>query len=160
MRTIDLNEEIIVFVVYKGIKQWYISDKEIWFLDKQKNINMYRDLGYEIKDEYIDERRRDVLILDTENMDVFLTRVKEDVVETPQLREILIEVINDKETWVYNYMPSLYIDFDKKELFSMYLEPASYEDYVPPEWRGCFENFIKLIPREYCYWKDIIRLEH
>ena len=68
--------------------------------------------------------------------------------------------INDKETWVYNYMPSLYIDFDKKELFSMYLEPASYEDYVPPEQRGCFENFIKVIPREYCYWKDIIRLKH
>ncbi len=159
MKTIDLNEEIIVFVVYKGVKEWYISDKEIWFLDKQKRINMYRDLGYVIKNEYIDERRKDLLILDTENVDFFLTRIKEDVVKSSQLKEILLEVIHDRDALVYSYMPSLYIDFDKRELFSMYSEPASYEDYVPLEWKSYFGDFIQLIPKEYCYWENIIKLE-
>ena len=73
MRKIDVNEEIIVFVIYNGRKEWYISDKEIWFLDKQKRINIYRNLGYEVKEEYIDERRKDLLILDTKNVDIFHT---------------------------------------------------------------------------------------
>lgn len=50
-------------------------------------------------------------------------------------------------------MPRLYIDFDKKELLSMYSEPASYEDYVPFGWKSDSRDFIELIPKEYCYWK-------
>ncbi|KHD13337.1 hypothetical protein ACQR2L_05940 [Clostridium butyricum] len=154
MRKIDVNEEIIVFVIYNGTKNWYISDKEIWFLDKQKRINLYSNLGYEIKEEYIDERRKNLLILDTKNADIFLSRIKKDKVLSSQLREALLELQkNEEEKWRYNYMPSLYIDFDKKELLSMYSEPASYEDYVPFGWKSDFRDFNELIPKEYFYWK-------
>ncbi|WP_143318537.1 hypothetical protein [Clostridium sp. HBUAS56017] len=154
MKKIDVNEEVIVFVIYKGTKNWYISDKEIWFLDKQKMIDLYRNLGYEIKEEYIDERRKNLLILDTKNADIFLSRIKKDIVLSSDLREELLELQNNgEEKWRYNYMPSLYIDFDKKELLSMYSEPASYEDYVPFGWKSDFRDFIELVPKEYCYWK-------
>lgn len=159
MGKIDVNEDIIVFVIHKGRKDWYISDKEIWFLDKQKRINMYRNLGYEINEEYIDERRKDLLILDTKNADIFLSRIKKDVVLSSQLRGVLLEFVNDEDEWIYNYMPSLYVDFNKKELLSMYSEPASYEDYVPIGWKSCFRDFIELIPKKYCYWNNIIKLE-
>lgn len=33
---IDLNEQFITYVIYKGCGKWYISDKEIWYLDYQK----------------------------------------------------------------------------------------------------------------------------
>ena len=51
-----------------------------------------------------------------------------------------------------DYKPSLYVDFDKKKLYSMYEEPASYEDYVPIDWYAKYENFLNLIPIEKCYW--------
>lgn len=154
MKQIDVNEQIIVFVIYNGIKNWYICDKEIWFLDEQKRIDLYQNLGYEIKDEYVDERRKNLLVLDTNNVDVFLDRIKNDIVLSTELREALSEFQDkEQETWVYNYMPSLYIDFDKKELLSIYSEPASYEDYVPNGWKSDFKDFIELIPENYCYWK-------
>ena len=52
---IDLNEQFITYVIYKGCGKWYISDKEIWYLDYQKRIEEYRKIGREIKEEYIDE---------------------------------------------------------------------------------------------------------
>lgn len=151
MKKIDLMEEIIVFVIYNGIKNWYVSDKEIWFLDKQKRINLYRNLGYEIKDEWIDESRENLLILDKENADIFLLRINKEIVSSSELKESWLAFENDDEERI-NYMPSLYIDFDKKELLSMYSEPVSYEDYVPFDWKSDFKDFIDLIPEEYCYW--------
>ena len=53
---IDLNEQFITYVIYKGCGKWYISDKEIWYLDYQKRIEEYRKIGREIKEEYIDEK--------------------------------------------------------------------------------------------------------
>ena len=150
MKKIDLTEEIIVFVIYKGTKNWYVSDKEIWFLDEQKRINLYRNLGHEIKDEWIDERRENLLILNKENADIFLSRIDKETVSSLELKESWLAFENDDER--INYMPSLYIDFDKKELLSMYSEPASYEDYVPFDWKSDFKDFIDLIPKEYCYW--------
>lgn len=133
---------------------WYICDKEIWFLNEQKRIDLYHNLGYEIKEQYIDQRRKGLLVLDTNNANVFLDRIKNDIVSSLELREALSEFQDkEQETYRYNYMPSLYVDFDKKELLSIYSEPASYEDYVPLGWKSDFKDFIELIPEKYCYWK-------
>ena len=56
MLKIDLNEQFIVYAIYNGCGKWYISDKEVWYLDYQKRIEAYKKIGYEIKEEYIDER--------------------------------------------------------------------------------------------------------
>ena len=42
---IDLNEQFITYVIYKGCGKWYISDKEIWYLDYQKRIEEYYGKG-------------------------------------------------------------------------------------------------------------------
>ena len=147
MIEIDLNEQFIIYVVYKGCGRWYISDKEIWYLDYQKRIEAYRKRGYEIKEEYIDEERRDLLYVDEKNALLFLKRIEEDECSTGDLKELFLQ--NQEED---DYMPSLYVNFDKKLLYSMYMEPASYEHYVPVGWIGKFKKFFDIIPEEKCYW--------
>lgn len=128
-------------------QKWYISDKEIWYLDYQKRIEAYRKRGYEIKEEYIDEERRDLLYVDEKNALLFLKRIEEDECSTGDLKELFLQ--NQEED---DYMPSLYVNFDKKLLYSMYMEPASYEHYVPVGWIGKFKKFFDIIPEEKCYW--------
>lgn len=147
MIEIDLNEQFIIYVVYKGCGKWYISDKEIWYLDYQKRIEAYRKRGYEIKEEYIDEERRDLLYVDEKNALLFLKRIEEDECSTGDLKELFLQ--NQEED---DYMPSLYVNFDKKLLYSVYMEPASYEHYVPVGWIGKFKKFFDIIPEEKCYW--------
>lgn len=147
MCVIDLNEQIIIYVICNGESKWYISDKELWYLDYKKRIETYRKIGWEIKEEYIDERRRNMLCLDENNALLFLKKIAEDECSTPNLRKLFFN--NQDED---DYQPSLYVDFDKKILYSMYVEPASYEDYVPKDWYAKYENFLNLIPVEKCYW--------
>lgn len=90
MIEIDLNEQFIIYVVYKGCGKWYISDKEIWYLDYQKRIEAYRKRGYEIKEEYIDEERRDLLYVDEKNALLFLKRIEEDECSTGDLKELFL----------------------------------------------------------------------
>ena len=77
MVEMDLNEQFIVYVIYKGCGKWYISDKEIWYLDYQKRIEEYRKIGCEIKEEYIDERRKDLLCIEEDNVLLFLSIVQD-----------------------------------------------------------------------------------
>ena len=57
MNEINLNEQFIVYVIYKGCGKWFLSDKEIWYLNYEKRMEAYKKIGYEIKLEYIDEKR-------------------------------------------------------------------------------------------------------
>lgn len=147
MIEIDLNEQFIIYVIHDDCGKWYISDKEIWYLDYRKRIEEYRKIGYEIKEEYIDERRRDLLCIEENNLLLFLKRVEKDECSTEDLRELFL--LNQEDD---DYKPSLYVDFDKKLFYSMYIEPASYEDYVPVGWKAKYENFLDIIPADRCYW--------
>jgi hypothetical protein len=55
-----------------------------------------------------------------------------------------------------NYLPSLYIDFDNKELYSNFFDQA-LENRIIEGWKGIFiENqnqFLELIPENCRYWK-------
>ena len=145
---IDLNEQFITYVIYKGCGKWYISDKEIWYLDYQKRIEEYRKIGREIKEEYIDEKRKDLLCIEENNVLLFLKRIEEDECSTGDLKNLFLQ--NQEED---DYRPSLYVDFDKKLLYSMYIEPALYEDYVPVGWNAKYKSFLDIIPAEKRYWE-------
>lgn len=45
MCVIDLNEQFIVYAIYNGEGKWYISDKEIRYLDYTKRVKAYRQIG-------------------------------------------------------------------------------------------------------------------
>ena len=38
MRKMDVNEQMIIYVIYNGEGKWLISDKEIWYFDYKKKI--------------------------------------------------------------------------------------------------------------------------
>jgi len=40
-------ETIIVLVKYKKSYRWFVTDKEIWFLDLKKLISSYLEKGFE-----------------------------------------------------------------------------------------------------------------
>lgn len=84
----------------------------------------------------------------------FLKRIAADECPTSELRKIFFT--NQEEV---DYKPSLYVDFDKKVLCSMYAEPATYEDYVPTNWYAKYEGFLNLIPAEKHYWIKCNHLE-
>lgn len=149
MREIYLEEEIIVFVIYDNEKNWYICDRYLWYLD-------YSILNFNVTDEPFDERRKNILILNEKEASIFLDRIKNNIIKTNDLRKIWLENLKliDKgiDVNLDNYSPSLYVNFDTKELFSMYPEPASYEDYVPFDWNSNYKDFLEIIPKKYQYW--------
>jgi len=55
-----------------------------------------------------------------------------------------------------NYLPSLYIDFDNKELYNNFFDQA-LENRIIEGWKGFFiENktqFLELVPENCRYWK-------
>lgn len=149
MHEINFNEQFIVFAIYNRNANWYISDKEIWFLDYQKRIEAYKNRGYDIPSEYIDERRKDLLYIDESCLQLFIDRIKKDRCPVSELKEMLKQSDPEYES---DYSPSLYVDFDKHIVYSMYSEDASYEDYVPVDWDGQYKDFLTLIPSQERYW--------
>lgn len=151
----DFSENIIVGVVYNNIYNWYVTDKEIWFLDYKKRIKIFGDKGFEIKEEYLDESRQNLLILDSHNINIFLDRISEHKISTNELRRFLIAGRDTEEdSWMYEFRPSLYVDFDNCKLYSLYSEPACYEEYVPINWVGSYFDFLELVPIKCKYWID------
>jgi len=105
----DVNEQIIIYIIYNGEGKWLISDKEIWYLNYKKRIQEYEKRGFEIKEEWIDERRKDLLYIDSKNFLLFLKRVEVDICSTEDLHNLFFTNQEDVD-----YKPSLYVDFDKK----------------------------------------------
>lgn len=151
----EYNENIIVGVLCDGIFSWYVTDKEIWYLDYKKRIDAFKRKGFEVKVEYMDKTRKEILILCSSNAKIFLKRIEKLKIESFQLRELLQKARDlSDDSWIYDFRPSLYVDFDSCKLLSLFAEPASYEEYVPMNWQGCYFDFMKLIPDNEKYWLD------
>jgi hypothetical protein len=142
-------ENIIVQVKYMNSYRWFVADKEIWFLDLKKLIASYLEKGFEIPnpDDFSD--RFNIAIVNEDTAEDFLQKISDFEVRTEELRKML-----EQRTYshISDMLPSLYVDFDDKELTSYYPEPASYELYVPDGWLGKYGQFIGVIPEDYRYW--------
>lgn len=66
------------------------------------------------------------------------------------------EGANLVKTSLNNYLPSLYIDFDNKELYSNYSDQL-IENRIIEGWKGFFidnrNKFLELIPKKCRYWE-------
>lgn len=148
----EYAENIIVAIVQNKTLSWYIADKEIWYMDYAKRIRQFEDKGYKINLEYIDSTRKNLLLLNTDNIDLFRKSVLKYEVKTEELRKYLEKEVVQNDEWYYDLSPSLYIDFDKKVLYSSYREMDSYESYAPEGWISDFKDFTSEIPLENRYW--------
>lgn len=142
-------ENIIALVKYKKSYRWFVTDKEIWFLDMKKLISSYQNKGFEIPDTNDFSERFGIGIVNEDTVEEFLQIINEFEVSNEELSQFLIQ---KSYSHISDMFPSLYIDFDNKKLISYYPEPASYEQYVPNGWLGKYEQFIEDVPQDYCYW--------
>ncbi|RAP17506.1 hypothetical protein C2W64_04757 [Brevibacillus laterosporus] len=153
-------ENIIVGVIVNHCFKWYISPKDLWFLDRKKQADAYikkfkelglKNIGNNIEE---DDERKGIEVLDEHSFMEFVPRINKYSVSTDELRELLkLNLLTkSKEDTFYSFLPSLYVNFDKRELYSLYSEPASYEDYVPNNWKGVYEDFLFVIDRKEKYW--------
>lgn len=149
-------ENIIVAIIYNNEFKWYVTDKELWFLDYNKLDNAYRNLGISIQDNNEPEERSGIKVVGNENVDVFLQRVNKYIATKEELNYLLLENIESKSEGedLLDLSPVLLIDFNNKRLYSMFPEPASYEEYVPKGWSGKYKDFTELIPKSEKYWID------
>lgn len=149
-------ENIIVAIIYNNEFKWYVTDKELWFLDYNKLDNAYKSLGIKIQDNNEPEERRKIKVLDNENVDIFLQRINKYIATKDELNYLLLESIKSKseEEDLLDFSPVLLINFDNKTLYSMFPEPASYEEYIPKGWVGKYVDFTELIPKSEKYWID------
>jgi len=152
--TPEYAENIIVAIVHNSEISWYITDKEIWYMDYERRIKQFKEKGYDINLEYIDDLRKGLLILDVNTIRAFEKRLDEFKVSTEELKRFLVKEKNENEEWYYDLSPSLYIDFDKKVLYSAYREMANYESFVPEGWQGEDKEFLEDIPLQERYWLD------
>ena len=157
----EAYKNIIVGIKWRGQFAWYVSLKEMWFLDETESERAYEQwckekglpLDFAVS---TDDERYGLPVLNEENIDLFLPRISKFIIPTDELREYLKLAmgIKDRDDVLYEYMPSLYIDFDQKILYSMYTEPASFEDHVAANWHGYHRDFLDLIEPSEQFWRE------
>lgn len=142
-------ETIIVLVKYKKTYRWFVTDKEIWFLDLKKLTASYLEKGFEIHNPNDFSDRFGIAVVNENTVEEFLQKISEFEVSNKELNRILVQ---GAYSHISDMLPSLYVDFDDKKLTSFYPEPASYELYVPNGWLGKYEQFMEHIPEDYRFW--------
>ncbi len=148
-------EDVIVGVIHKNQFQWYVTDRELWYLDYVKFAQAFENEGDLAVDEYIEPERKGIEILSSENAELFLKRIesyKADAATLLKLFEDKIESGDEEDA--LDFSPSFLVNFDQKTFYSMFPEPASFEEYIPSDWKGTYEDFTPLIPKAEKYWMN------
>lgn len=155
----EAYENIIVGLKWRDRFAWYVSVKEMWFLvetiGQERAEQWCQEKCFPLEDAVFQEDERyGIPVLNENTIDAFLPRISAYAAPVDELRDFmkLTLELSGREDAFYTYMPSLYVDFDKKVLYSMYTEPASFEDYVPSHWEGYYQDFLDLIEPEERYW--------
>jgi hypothetical protein len=148
----EYSVDIIVLVKFNDKYTWYLQEKEYWVLDYNKWESIFESLG-EDDTIYGEDLRDDFPVLDSDNWLSYERVIKDYLVTKEQLSEMISENL-PIESWAEKgeLFPSLFINFDKKELFSLFPEPLAFEKFVPDNWVGKYEDFHLLIPDTEKYW--------
>jgi hypothetical protein len=149
-------ENVIVAVVCNKVWEWYVTEKDLWFLDYIKLEKAYIDKGFDIEDIINDNERKGIEVLDSQTVDIFLYRIKEYQTTKEELNNLLKNKAKNKSEIddLLDFSPTIFVDFDNKRFYSTFPEPASFEDYVPEGWIGEYFDFTNLLPDEEKYWID------
>lgn len=145
-------ENIIVGVIIKENFYWYITEKDVWILDINKYAEDFIKNGYKFDIQFALRFRGEIAIIEEERALTFLELYKENHVSSYQLK-VKIQGRGDEAT-VLSMRPSLYVNFDRKILYSLYPEYLAYERYVPDGWNGECYDFMDLIPEGEKYWMN------
>ncbi|WP_017814732.1 hypothetical protein [Paenibacillus shenyangensis] len=152
---VSYGENIIVAVRLEGSWSWYVTEKEYWFMDLPRFEQAFAHKGHTLSADTDYDYRFHIPVLNENTVHTFLKCIQEEQFSVADLHAGFIAEVNkhggDSE-FVAGWTPSLLLDFDQRQLFSYFPEPASFEQYVPDGWTGHYENFMEQLPDEQKYW--------
>ncbi|WP_107951132.1 hypothetical protein [Lysinibacillus parviboronicapiens] len=141
----NFPDYVIVLVKVNNSFHWYVTEKELWILNLLKLDNAFRKkMNEPIVDETVaEDERRGFELLDETNILDFMKVIKDFKVDSQELIDYY-KVLENKEFSSREILKkiSFFIDFDKKCFYSFFLEPGSYEEYIPKGWDGILSNDI------------------
>lgn len=154
--------KIIIGTMINSDFNWYVTDKDLWFMDYEKLHEVYKKkfeslkIPYNMDNHENQNERKGLPILNEISIHDFKPRIDKYKATVDELRELLkiYLLINSNEDAYYRFIPALYLDFDKKELYSLYTEYESFETYVAKGWSGKYEDFLRKVELKEKYWYD------
>jgi hypothetical protein len=148
LKSLEYAVHIVVIVLYRGKYRIFATEKEIWILDYHKYSS-----AYSIVDDASD--RLNILILSDVTFNALLPYILEYEISSTDIRNY-ISTFKKPFSFddIVHLMPVLYIDFDNKNLYSIYPEPMGFENFAPDDWQSKYEEFYDKIPSTYNYWDD------
>jgi hypothetical protein len=157
-------ENIIVGVVHAGAFGRYVSDKTYWILDLNNLEAADAKKGHRRANDHdpLSLWRFGIKVVDESSAAAFLDNMRDYAADCAQLQACMITAVEygDKEDLI-DCRPSLLVDFDARNLESLYPEYESFETYVPDGWSGSYTDFLDKIPEECRYWvingHDVLR---
>ncbi|HEX9062607.1 MAG TPA: hypothetical protein VF941_20745 [Clostridia bacterium] len=138
------TENIIVGIISSGSWYWCCTYYTDWILDMSQVINTK-----------IAEERRDLEILDQNNIGSFLCNINEYMTSTAELRSLIFGLVEYAEDYwdMLDYLPSLFVDFDKEILISQFNQHNMFENYLPNDgWVGKHDDIRLYVPSTEKYW--------
>lgn len=143
----EYSENIIVYVIIDNVGNWYVTEKEIWFLNRAKFSSAF---GVNPSEDDI------TFIQSIANGDptMLLREISEYCVNTNELKELInIYPPLSKNEDVLEMRPSLLVDFSQKRLINLFPEPSGeFHNYSPDGWHSSYDDFWGLIPEHQNYW--------
>lgn len=167
----EYAENIVVYIIYNNIGNWYVTDKDYWFMDRikivKKNNKSVITIDLEVSKH---SEKGDVEMLDSDTACKFLECINELKTEPAELLKLMNDRLEEMKFFeemvkagedgseyfddILDYCPVLYVDFDNKIFLSQYPEMISFENYVPEGWTADYKSFIEYIPEDVKYWLD------
>lgn len=154
----EYNLNIIVGIQLHNEWAWYVTRKEVWFLDYKKWSDSFGQKNEEEPGERWLDNEYCVYypVVNQHNASSFLNAIKDYRVKTEELRGCMrfyLECQADHDE-LLDLSPVLFVDFDEQKLYSCFPEPASYEHFVPDGWKGFYRDFSKYIPEKEKYYNE------
>jgi len=143
----EYSQNIIAYVIQNGIGTWYVTEKEIWFLNQ---VNFAKAFGVEPNNENIEFTNK----ISSGDSKLLLEEIAPYKVTNKELNELIgiYPPLKENES-VLELRPSIYVNIDTKEIINLFPEPSGqFQDYAPNDWESKFDDFWHLIPDNDVYW--------
>ena len=144
----DSGTFFIVVLQWQGQYHWYCSFKEDWILDQFAYSKAFGIANPQCADRY------GICILSEETIEAFMGHHMAYALDLPTLADWLSRnfPLRSRDGYDSSLFPTLFIDFDARSLYSLFMEYAVFETFIPHGWKGETVDFSGLIPVEQRYW--------
>ncbi len=147
----EYAENIIVGISINNSFKWYILNKFLCLLNL-KNLSS-EEIELYMRNDLCRSIRKDFLIIDTDNIELFLQNIKKYMVNCESLQLLILDGLKDFDNFeIDDFFPVLYFDFDKKIVYSQYPEYFDFESFLPEKWSFIYDDFSDLLEDADKYW--------